>query len=802
MPTVPATDFPLKLNSRLTLLLCLGIWGGILCAAGDEARSLKQPQFVQQQQGVVLPIPDAEFAGKIGRTYKESEPAYPAPVLPPEEAPNIVLIVLDDVGYGQCGTFGGSIPTPAFDRLAREGLRYTRFHTTAMCSPTRAALLTGRNHHMCGAGVIPELSLGYPGYNSILPRSCATVAEMLRQHGYSTAAFGKWHNTPEWELGPAGPFDRWPTGLGFEHFYGFLGANTSQWTPALYENTRPVEPPADRPDYHLTADLTDRALGWVQMQRSLAPSRPYFLYFAPAATHAPHHAPAEWIARFRGKFDAGWDEYRRTVFERQKQLGVVPPNAELTPRPEELSAWEDLSADERKVAARLMECLAGYTAHADDEVGRLLEGLKALGDFDNTLVLCLLGDNGASAEGGLGGQSNELARYNFASDDLDWNLSQIDRFGGPLASNHIPAGWAWAMNAPFRWTKLVASHFGGTRNPLLVRWPRGIREPGGIRGQFHHAIDIAPTLLEAAKLREPSHVNGVAQQPIEGISLLYTFNEPQAAERHRTQYFEMFGNRGIYHEGWFASCLRSAPWDIRRGPADIDKLPWELYRLEDDFTQAHDRAAEFPEQLRRLQDLFWQEAVRYQALPIEVRGVQRLLGNSPPGLLENLDRFTLWPAVHRVPEGSAPDLKNRSHRIVVDVDVPRPGSSGMLVTQGGRFGGWGLYLLQGRLVYVYNYLNRERFVIQSANAVPAGRSKLQFEFHYHGLLPGGAGTGWLWVNGQAAGDGPIDCTQGYRVTTTESLDVGLDTGTPLSDDYQVPFHFPGTIHGVTIELLE
>jgi arylsulfatase A-like enzyme len=746
--------------------------------------------------------PQASSPRQTGRAAADSRANFPAQVRAPAGAPNVVLILLDDVGYGQTSTFGGAIATPNLDRLAKSGLRYTQFHTTAMCSPTRAALLTGRNHHTVSTGAITELATGVDGYTSILPKSAATIAEILRLSGYNTAAFGKWHNTPDWETSSAGPFDRWPTGLGFEHFYGFLGGDTNQWEPALIDDTRAIERPRDRQDYHLTVDLADRAIAWVRAQKSVAPSKPFFLYLAPGAAHAPHHAPKEWIDKYKGKFDHGWDRERELTFARQKLLGVIPPDAQLTPRPKELPAWGSLGQDERRLYARMEEVFAGFLSHADHEVGRVLDQVSQVDPGGNTLILYVVGDNGASPEGSLIGSVNEINLLNRVPNNLAVNLKMIDQLGGPLTYNHYPAGWAWAGSTPFQWMKQVASHSGGTRNPLVIAWPKGIGDAGGVRPQFHHVIDIAPTILEVAGISEPRLVNGTPQIPMEGVSMAYTFAPANASvpSRHVTQYFEMLGNRGMYQDGWKAASIRRVPWLSAPVTPDLDTTPWELYQVVEDFSEAHDVSGRYPQKLRELQDLFLAEAAQHHVLPIDDRVLERIDLSARPNLNPDRKVFAFFPGTVRVPEGTAPDLKNRSYAITADVELPPGGADGVLVTHGGRFGGYAFFVQAGRLHFVYNYLNQDRSTIDSTAAIPAGKVTLGYEFAYDGGGLGRGGTGSLFINGTKVGEGRIEKTIPYRVAFDETFDVGEDTGTPASESYQVPFRFGGKLSRVRVVL--
>jgi arylsulfatase len=748
-----------------------------------------------------LPRQEQPFKGQQGRTWKDSKPDFPQPVKAPPGAPNVLLILLDDVGFGQTSTFGGPVVTPALDHLAANGLRYNRFHTTALCSPTRAALLTGRNHHAVGAGIITELATGYPGYHNLLPKSAATIAEVLRQNGYNTSAYGKWHNTPDSETSLAGPFDRWPTGLGFEYFYGFFGGDTSQWDPDLVENTSRIEKPRDQKDYHLTTAMADKAIAWMRQQKTIAPDKPFFVYFAPGATHAPHHAPQEWVDKYKGKFNRGWDKLREEVFARQKQLGVIPANAVLTPRPASLPAWDWLNADQKRLYARMMEIYAGFLAHTDAQVGRVIEAIAQLGVMDNTLIIYIVGDNGASGEGGLHGSVNELKLFNGIPDTMEANLARIEQLGGPLTFNHYPAGWAHAGSTPFPWVKQVASHFGGMRNPVVISWPQRIKDKGGLRTQFHHVIDVVPTILEAAGIQAPRGVNGIPQQPLDGVSMAYTFDDAKAKGRRVTQYFELLGNRGIYHDGWMASAFRGRlPWAAAAQSKEFDDDEWELYNLEEDFSQSNNLAAKDPKKLRALQDIFWIEAAKNNVLPLDDRTIARFDVSSRPSLMADRQSFTFYPGLLRLPEGSAPDLKNKSHSITISADIPAAGAEGVLVTQGGRFGGYGLFIQNGKLTYIYNLAMEKTWTITSSDKVPAGKVTLRYEFTYDGGGAGRGGIGRLFINGKPVGEGRIERTLPFRLSLSESFDVGEDTGTPMTESYQTPFRFSGTIHQVRVDL--
>ena len=751
--------------------------------------------------GDVLPLPQAPFKGKIGITYKESQPDFPQPIKAPAKAPNVLLVLLDDVGFGQTSAFGGLIETPNLDRLASQGLRYNQFHTTALCSPTRAALLTGRNHHSVSTGVITELASGYPGYTAILPRSAATIAEVLRDNGYNTAAFGKWHNTPDYETSAVGPFDRWPTSLGFDYFYGFLGGDTNQWSPNLVENTQHIQKPLDDPNYHLTPDLADHAIKWIRTQQSIAPDKPFFTYLATGATHAPHHAPKEWIEKYKGKFDQGWDKLRADIFERQLKLGIIPADTKLTPRPAEIPSWDSLTPTEQKVYAHQFEVFAGFLSHTDAEVGRVIDAIDQLGELDNTLVFFIAGDNGASAEGGLTGSVNEFKVFNGVEESPQEVLAALDDLGSPKTFNHFHAAWAWAVDSPFQWTKQIASHFGGTRNGLVVAWGDRIKDQGSIRSQFHHVIDIAPTILEAAGIETPEVVNGAKQQPIEGTSLVYSFDDPAVASKHKTQYFEMFGNRAIYDQGWVAAARHGRlPWE-RFSKTTFDQDNWELYNVAQDFSESQDLAKDNPQKLAELQNLFLKEAKKYKVLPLDDRTIQRFDINTRPSVTNGRNSFSYYTSVVGIPEGSAPNTKNRSFSITADVDIAKDGTEGVLVTQGGRFAGWSFFLKDGKPTYAYNFLNSDRTIIQSPEPVAIGKSEVRFDFAYDGGGIGAGGTGKLFINDKQVAEGRIEKTVGFRIGLDETFDVGQDTGSAVVDSYQVPFKFTGNLEQVKLDLL-
>jgi arylsulfatase A-like enzyme len=749
-----------------------------------------------------LPRPDFRYKGQVGRTYQDSDPpTFPQVLRPPSGAPNVLLILLDDVGFGQFSAFGGGVPSPNMEKLAAQGLRYTRFHTTALCSPTRAALLTGRDHHVAGTGVITELATGYDGYTGIIPKGAGTVAEILKQNGYATAWIGKNHNTPAWETSEVGPFDHWPSGLGFDYFYGFNSGDTSQFEPILFENHNRV-PRSPEPNYHISHDLADHAIAWVQREKEIDPARPFFLYVAPSATHAPHMAPKEWIDKFKGQFDIGWDRYREVTMERQKKLGVVPPDTKLTPRPESLPAWDSLNADQKRLYARMMEIFAGFGAQIDYEVGRVLDAVAELPDADNTLVIYIIGDNGSSAEGGLDGETNENAAFNGVLETWQSNLKHIDELGGPKYYNHFPAGWAWAMDTPLQWTKQVASHFGGTRNPMIISWPAKITDKGGVRTQFHHVMDVMPTILEAANIQAPDVLNGIPQKPIEGVSMAYTFNDAKSPDRRRMQIFELVSNRGMYQNGWMASSLAFVPWEPVRTGYDPDKAKWELYHIDQDFSQTDDLATKNPEKLKALVDLWWAEAARENILPLDWRAVERLSDQltGRPSLAVGRKIFVYDTPLVALPESSAPDLKNKSFTITAEVEVPPGGGDGMIFTQGGITAGWGFYLQKGKLVGIHNYIGLERYRVVSTENVPTGKVTLTFDFKYDGGGMGKAGTITLLANGNKIGGGRAEKTTPYKYSLYEGQDIGEDSGSPVDFTYTPPFPFTGKLHKVTVEL--
>jgi arylsulfatase A-like enzyme len=758
------------------------------------------PSSTPPQLSDVLPLPDPPFKGSIGTSYADSKADVIALPAAPAGAPNVLLILLDDVGFGQTSTFGGPVNTPTLQRLANEGLRYNRFHTTALCSPTRAALLSGRNHHSVHTGCITELATGFPGYDGQWPKESACIAQILRGNHYSTAAFGKWHNTPDHELGACGPFDRWPTGKGFDYFYGFQGGESSQWYPALFENTAPIEPPHDNTKWHLSEALAERAIGWIGQQKATAPEQPFFVYFAPGAGHAPHHIHKEWADKYKGKFDPGWDRQRELTLENQKKLGVIPHNTKLTPRPKDIPSWDSRSADEKRLYARMQEVFAGFVEHADTQIGRLVDAIEQMGLRDDTLIIYVVGDNGPSAEGTLTGTLNVMRTMMGLPDDAAKMLKQIEKIGGPDFDNHYPVGWCWAGSSPFQWMKQVASHFGGTRNGLVFSWPKRITDKGGLRSQFHHVIDLAPTILEVAGIPEPREVDGVAQRPIEGVSMTYTFADKDAPGRRTTQYFEMFCNRALYHNGWVAGCLHGrAPW-ITAGSVSLDDDTWELYNIEEDFSQANDLAAREPKKLRELQDLFMAEAAKYNVLPLDDRFAERADPALRPSHLRGKTHFVYPAGAVRIPERSSPYTKNLHHTLAAEVDIPKSGAKGVLVCCGGHTGGFTLFLKDGRLHWEHNYYNETRYRVSSTAPIPAGRHVLSAEVKVdkEGKFETG-GSVTLRLDKAPIGEGRFDKQIGGFFTANESFDIGCDTVSPVSDHYETPFAFTGTIHRVLVD---
>ncbi len=749
----------------------------------------------------VLPVPEPSPAPVTELDVRKAKAPPRFEVKAPKGAPNVVLVLIDDMGFGQPSTFGGGIAMPTLDRLAREGLRYSNFHTSALCSPTRAALLTGRNHHTNNTGAVQDIATAFPGYTGVRPRSVAPLAEILRLNGYNTAAFGKWHLTPLWETSTSGPFDLWPTRSGFEKFYGFLGGEANQWAPLLYDGTVEVELSHD-PSYHLTTDLTNHAIAWMNAQRSFTPEKPFFIYFAPGATHAPHHAPREWADKYKGKFDGGWDKYREETLARQIRLGIVPPGTKLAPKPAAVKDWDTLTPDEERLFARQMEVYAGFGEHADHEVGRLVAALEDLGVMDDTVFIYIAGDNGASAEGGMGGMFNEMSFFNGVPEAVGDVIKQLDKWGGPETFPHYAVGWAVAGDTPFAYAKQVASDCGGTADGMVIRWPKGVKAQGEVRSQFHHVIDIAPTVLEVAGLPAPRSVNGTAQRPMEGVSLAYTFADGQAKSRHVTQYFEIAGNRAVYHDGWLARTVHRAPWE-EKPRATLDQDKWELYDRTSDFSLANDLAAKEPRRLAEMKALFLEEAAKYSVLPIDDRSLERLdpVLAGRPDLMAGRTSLTLYDGMTGMLENAFVNVKNRSSSIIAEVEVPSGGANGVVVAQAGRFGGWSLYFKDGKPAYAYNWIGRQTYTVASPQAVPPGKAEVKLDFAYDGGGRGKGGTATLSVNGQKVAEGRIANTNPLMFSADEGADVGIDEGTPVTEAYKSEnSRFNGKIHKVTVEL--
>ncbi len=796
------------LGFACAVVVTWSIAGAGAAHAQQATGSPGEPNATVTIEGDQLPPLPPKFGGVMKERGSESVPWWPPRVVPPEGAPNVLLILTDDQGYGVYSSFGGVIPAPTLDSIAADGLRYTQFHSTALCSPTRAALLTGRNHHSVGFGMVSEGSTGYPGYNSVMPLDKATVAATLKQHGYATSWFGKNHNTPTFQLSEAGPFDQWPSGLGFDYFYGFMSGETNQWSPYLFQDHKQIFPFVGKPGWNLTTAMADEAIGYLRQLDAAAPGQPFFIHYAPGGTHSPHQPTQEWIDKIRAMhlFDGGWNKLRETIFANQKRLGVVPPDTKLTPWPSQLPEWETLSAEQKKLYIRQAEVFAAYAAYTDHEIGRVIQEIKDQGKFDNTIVIYIAGDNGTSAEGTLTGAFNTYAGYNgFTEVPIEANMAHYDQWGLPGTEPHMSVGWAWAFDTPFQWTKQVASHFGGTRQGMAISWPKVIKDKGGIRSQFHHVIDIVPTILEAAQIKTPGMVNGVKQAPIEGVSMMYTFDASNEAapSKRTTQYFEMGGYRGIYHEGWYAATTPPiSPWS----PVLDAKLPdvatgykWELYDLTKDFSQADDVAAKHPEKLKELQQIFEKEAWKYQVFPLDNRAFVRF-STPRPSATAGRSEFVYDGEISGIPGANAPPVIGRSFSIVAEIEVPQSGAEGMLATQGGQTSGYGLYLLGGKPVFTYNLLDMQRFRWEGP-ALSPGKHEIAFDFTYAGPGMGKGGTGVLKVDGKEVSRREIPHTIAFLLPFDETLDIGVDTRTGVDDaDYTLPFRFTGEIGKVTFKI--
>ena len=781
---------------RSTVRATFSLAMGTACAATAGAQTLSDR--------TTLPIAEPKYPHSTELDVRNVMPPPRFAVRAPAGAPNVLIILIDDMGFGQSSVFGGPINMPTVERLARSGLRYNIFHTAALSSPTRSALLTGRNHHTNNTGSVMETATAFPGNTGQRPESVAPLATMLRYNGYTTAAFGKSHETAAWEVSPSGPTDRWPTRSGFDKFYGFMGGETNQWAPAVYDGMTKIEVPKD-PNYHFMNDMTNQAIKWVQSVKSLTPEKPFFIYFAPGATHAPHHVPKKWIDKYKGKFDQGWDKLREETLARQIKLGVVPAGTKLPPKPAAIKDWDKLTADEKKLFTRQMEVFAGFGEYTDTEIGRLVDAIGDMNQLDNTLIFYIVGDNGASAEGGMAGLFNEMTYFNGVQETVADILKHYNELGGPNTYSHYAAGWAVAGDTPFTWTKQITSNYGGTRNGMVVHWPKGIKGKDELRSQWHHVIDIAPTILEAAGLPEPKVVNGIPQTPIEGVSMLYTFNDAHAKDRHQTQYFEIFGNRAIYHDGWLAGTIHKAPWESKPR-ATLENDTWELYDTRNDFSLANDLSKQNPAKLKVMQDLFMKEAVKYSVLPIDDRGVERMNAAlaGRPDLMAGRTSLTVYEGMIGMSENVFINTKNRSHTITADVSITEGGSNGVILSQAGRFGGWSLYLKNGEPTYTYNFLGLQRFTIAANQEVPVGKVTIRYEFAYDGGGLGKGGVGAIFINDIKVAEGRIEYTQPMAFSGDEGADVGEDGETPVVEDYGIPapYTFTGKISKVTIDLKE
>ena len=788
------------MNMKTNMVVVSFLATSLLASGGALAQQQGSDHEIDRS---VLPIKEPKQPTYSELDARNVKPPPRFEVKAPHGAPNVVIVLIDDIGFGGPSTFGGPIQTPTLDRLARSGLRYNNFHTTALCSPTRVALKCGRNHHTANAGSIMETATAFPGNTGQIPNSVAPLAEMLRLNGYSTGAFGKWHETAAWETSVSGPYDRWPTHQGFDKFYGFIGGETDQWYPLVYDGVTRVAPPKMQ-NYHFTTDMTNQAIGWIKAQQSMTPDKPFFAYYATGAVHAPHHVPQKWADKYKGKFDKGWDKIREESIARQKKMGIIPPETKLGKKPDDIKDWDALTRDERRLFARQAEVFAGFLEQTDHEIGRLVKAVEDIGEMDNTLFIYIAGDNGTSAEGGFVGMYNEMTYFNNVTEKVEDLLPLIDKWGGPETFPHMAAGWAVAFDSPFSWTKQVASDFGGTRNGMVVHWPEGIKEKGGIRSQFGHVIDIAPTILETASLPEPKSVNGTPQTPIEGISLLYSFNQAKAKERHTTQYFEMFGNRAIYRNGWLARTLHRAPWQtLKQAPLASDV--WDLYNVREDFSLTNNLADEYPQKLKELQALFMKEAEKYHVLPIDDRVIERvnpaLAGR--PDVMAGRTSLTLYDGMNGMLENTFINVKNQSKTITAKLEIPKEGASGVILAQGGRFGGWSLYMKDGKPAYTYNFLGLSQDTVASKDKIPAGPAEVILDFKYDGGGAGKGGTATLSVNGKVVAEGRIKKTQPLMFSADETADVGLDNQTPVVEGIGIgrdETSFTGKIDKITVEV--
>jgi arylsulfatase A-like enzyme len=802
-----------------SVLIALVVMAALPCMAQQTTGAPGSPGATATINGKQLPPPDPEFGGKIERNAAQSKPWWPPRVVPPKGAPNILLIMTDDTGFGVSSTFGGVIPTPNLDRIATNGLRYTNFNSTALCSPTRAALITGRNHHSMGFGVVTEQSTGFPGYNSVMTRDKATIGKILKDNGYRTAWFGKDHNTPEFQASQAGPFDQWPVGMGFDYFYGFVGGDANQWQPNLFRNTTQIYPYYGKPGWNLVTAMADDAIDYMRRITAINPDQPFFIYYVPGAVHAPHHATPEWIKKISDMhlFDDGWNKLRETIFANQKRLGVIPADAKLTPWPKDLlKEWDQCTPDEKKLFIRQVDVFAAYWAYTDHEIGRVIQEVENLGKLDNTLIIYIVGDNGNSAEGTLIGTPNEVASLQGIPIPVEAQLKYFyDAWGSDKTYNHMAVPWTWAFDTPFSWTKQIASHWGGVRQGMAISWPKVIKDKGGIRNQFHHIIDIVPTILEATRIQAPELVDGIPQKPIEGVSMMYTFDakNANAPSRHRTQYFEMMGDHAIYHDGWIASTkVMRPPWDVAGAVSqDPASFPYELYDLTKDWTQFENVAAKNPAKLKELENLFWVEASKFQVLPLDATVATRVVAPRP-SLAGGRTEFAWSGEITGTPNGDAPSILNASYNFKADIEIPEGGAEGMIVTQGGRFGGYGFYVLKGKPVFLYNFVDLERIRWEGPEALSPGKHLLEFAFKYDGLGLatlafnnvsgiGRGGAGVLKVDGKEVARQTMEHTMPLLMQWDENFDIGADTGTPVDDnDYQVPFRFTGKLNKLTLKI--
>lgn len=749
----------------------------------------------------ILPVPQPTHAPITEPDVRKATMPPRLAVTAPAGAPNVLLVLIDDMGFGHPGAFGGPIHMPTLDRIAKQGLRYNRFHTTAVCSATRAALLNGNNAHTVNCGEIADTATGFPGNTFVRPDDVTPLAEILRLNGYSTAAYGKSHETPGWEIIPTGPFDRWPTGLGFEKFYGFLGGDTNQWVPLLYDGTTKVELKRDA-NYHLTTDMADKAIAWMGLQKSLTPDKPFFVYFAPGATHAPHHAPKAWADKYKGQFDMGWDKLREQTFERQKRIGVIPADSRISPRPKEIPAWDSFSPKEQRLFARQMEVFAGFAEHTDHEIGRMVDHLESIGQLDNTIIIYIAGDNGSSAEGGAYGTTNEMAALNSAPDTVDQMLTHYEDWGGPDTFPHFAMGWAWAGNTPYPWVKQIAGHLGGSRTGMAVSWPNGIKDRGAIRSQFYHVIDVAPTILEAAHIPQPKKVNGFEQKPMDGVSMLASFRDAKAPENHLTQYFDVFGNRGIYDNGWLAGTVHNVPWIFNAKLPALNDDVWELYDLRGDFTAAVDLAASNPEKLEEMKELFTREAIKHKVFPIDDRKAERTVASvaGRPDILDGRKEMTFYPGMRGLFELAIISVKNKEFTVTSEVELKDASTNGVIIAQGGRFGGWAIFMKDGKPVYEHNFFGQERYKAAATEAIPAGKHTIVFHF-----VPddpkklGSGGKGILRVDGKQVAEVQTPKMVYGAFSFDDGLGIGVDDETNVSLDYKEGDNaFTGKISRVTI----